>query len=504
MDPMNRVPRHTIKPLSAALLIGLLLATLTGCPPAENPVIIDNQVDSEGGDAGDIDDATNGESEANQSESATDRPDGAACNDDGQCRGGTCLDGDYWHDGHCTSAGCTSDDDCQGDGSFHCIDHPYEGSICVAACEYNADDTDSTCRSDYECRPHDSNQAWCGPDIATSPLVQSVYPPTCVEADQGSVALDFNISDRAHSYFLSTHTGSPGQLDIEYIELPDGARIDFGDINDFQIPQGFPETGRVPLLIPALPDLASQLQAGPHRLVAETTADEVCLHVIEDEQTGQAVDLNIYLVGLEQKDLTFTTATGHPALQSTLAEAEDVLGQAGLSLGEIRFVELPQDIAERFRNLQEAYDFYNLLNFSLSPGPSEDDALSLNAFFVERITFGALGVSAGAPGFAGEHGTRQSGIAVSAEYLGSPQGNDLTATTFAHELSHFLGLNHTTEFDGETSDPIADTPNCIGEDIDYISECPDWGNLMFPSAHANNRGLSDDQGFVLRASPLSK
>jgi len=90
--------------------------------------------------------------------------------------------------------------------------------------------------------------------------------------------------------------------------------------------------------------------------------------------------------------------------------------------------------------------------------------------------------------------------------------NELGAT-IAHEGSHFLGLPHTTEMDGQTFDSFADTTECSlilydangnGEVDDVECENADGGNYMFwvSSKYLDRFAISSDQAWTLRHHPL--
>ena len=52
-----------------------------------------------------------------------------------------------------------------------------------------------------------------------------------------------------------------------------------------------------------------------------------------------------------------------------------------------------------------------------------------------------------------------------------------------HELGHFFGLDHTTEYGGKEFDDLDDTPECpnIGEKGSYNRKCPDYKYIMYPN-----------------------
>jgi hypothetical protein len=93
-----------------------------------------------------------------------------------------------------------------------------------------------------------------------------------------------------------------------------------------------------------------------------------------------------------------------------------------------------------------------------------------------------------------------------------PRTPDQIATVLAHELGHFLGLQHTTTFDPSPVNPtraiddgISDTPACTvltdtnGDGIVGLGDgCQDEGNLMFFQAGAQTV-FSSGQTNVMRA-----
>ncbi len=114
----------------------------------------------------------------------------------------------------------------------------------------------------------------------------------------------------------------------------------------------------------------------------------------------------------------------------------------------------------------------------------------------------AVGISPGIPGAATVFGRGVSGIIV---VPGSTSDDDVL--TMIHELGHFIGLNHTTEFDGQSSDPLADTPRCPAGTISahQLQSCPDNANIMFAAgAIAGPVSLSPTQKRVYHGSPVYK
>jgi Pregnancy-associated plasma protein-A len=114
----------------------------------------------------------------------------------------------------------------------------------------------------------------------------------------------------------------------------------------------------------------------------------------------------------------------------------------------------------------------------------------------------AIGISPGIPGAAGVFGRGVSGIIV----VPGGQAQD-DALTIIHEFGHFIGLNHTTEFDGQSSDPLADTPRCPASTIQQqkLQSCPDRTNVMFAAGAIDGPvSLSPTQTRVYHGSPIFK
>jgi len=116
----------------------------------------------------------------------------------------------------------------------------------------------------------------------------------------------------------------------------------------------------------------------------------------------------------------------------------------------------------------------------------------------------AAGISPGVPGAATIFGRGVSGIIVATS--GSVEDD---VQTMIHETGHFIGLNHTTEFDGLLSDPLSDTPRCTTMDgtktLQKLRQCPDKTNIMFAAAAIEAPiTLSPTQKRIYQGSPIFK
>ncbi|MBX3192005.1 MAG: hypothetical protein KF819_33755 [Labilithrix sp.] len=129
------------------------------------------------------------------------------------------------------------------------------------------------------------------------------------------------------------------------------------------------------------------------------------------------------------------------------------------------------------------------------------DAQALHIVLTNAIGEGEgdlLGLSPGIPGAAIRPGTSMSALMV-AHY--DDTNVESEALTWLHEMGHFVGLQHTTEYDGSAFDPLSDTPKCTGGTRNP-TRCPDNGNLMFTGSFPAAPILSAAQKAVLRGSPI--
>ena len=231
---------------------------------------------------------------------------------------------------------------------------------------------------------------------------------------------------------------------------------------------------------------------------------------------GQQLDLNVFYVGA--LDWEPTGERGPTQLAEALDVVDEIFGQAGISIGDVRQIAVPGmlpargvafpngDTAQGFAVLEVRFGVYAELPslFRLSAGAANS---AINLFFVRdiapRTADGEPEAEAGGiPGPLGMHGTAGSGIAIATDMM----DGDATrlGRTLAHEIAHYLGLFHTSEGDGRVFDALDDTPECRSDrDADRgglsVADCEDAGadNLMF-WALATGTKLSAKQSAILR------
>ncbi len=505
------------------ITILLLALGLLACQD-DNPSTDDADTGADAAGSGDADTGADaaGSGDANEADVPLveeSREDGEACEGDIQCASGACL-GPYdgFPEGMCTVTGCTSRRDCFGVGAA-CLRGEFNGNLCVALCTRDAD-----CRDGYVCRG-EGGGSYCFPDVAGAAL-----EPTCdsVEISTDSTGspwfgtpnrlnrheIQFDISEEATAFTVVAYDRRE-KLFTENVIFPDGTQLGIYDYASYSFSPTTFETVS-PFLFPGGPQYIPDLQAGTYSMEIAYSGrdiDEIC-YVVMEETAGLTpddepleVDINFYFVDVS--GLNASSAPDDPAFQDMVAQFNLAFAQAGVQLGEVQYLDVLGDVADRYSIIREQDAVFEMVTLSRQPGPTRDDLLRVNVFFNNGFAgemFGVLGVSAGIPGAAGLHGAQATGLVFSAESLGSERGNRTVGQTLAHELGHFLGLFHTTEriSGGGQQDQLEDTPNCPGI-LDDMSSCPDLNNLMFPVAGWNGTAsVSAGQSVIIRANPLTK
>jgi hypothetical protein len=193
-----------------------------------------------------------------------------------------------------------------------------------------------------------------------------------------------------------------------------------------------------------------------------------------------------------------------------LAELREMYGDIGITLGAVRQIDVVGGLRDELSVLETEVlrdDDGNTVGLDV-PGLDQLFELSIgleyggvNLFLLSDMG-DLLGISGGIPGALDVHGTAASGVAIALDVVGLDQA-PLVAM---HEMSHQMGLFHTSEFDGTTIEPLGDTPACL-RDRDQNRdgalspmECRTAGadNLMFWSSVG--RKLSPEQQRVLQSS----
>ncbi len=260
------------------------------------------------------------------------------------------------------------------------------------------------------------------------------------------------------------------------------------------------------------------------------------------------LELDFYFVAdpSSGSPLTAATAATDPDLARMSQSLKSIFAQAGISVGSVRYHDLPADVRARYGSVDvdqsgACAPLPQLLKYA-APGNG------MNIFLTDLVAKAdpntpnstVVGVDGTIPGPASIGGTVASGAAVSVQDLRFSRGSscignvnfhgcgaDQVAFIAAHEAAHFLGLYHVTESDGTSFDPLADTARCSCQACTNAarSQCADskpapaashpmstaectastlcggGNNLMFWLAGGTGE-LSSEQQRVMRSNPL--
>ncbi len=269
--------------------------------------------------------------------------------------------------------------------------------------------------------------------------------------------------------------------------------------------------GLLPVLVPNNPAVA--VSGRGYDLTVRVDADSGAeLVTVSRDGERATLDFNVFLLGGGEEVGATGLHPGTPQVRALMARLDARLRRIGMRVGIVREHDVPgalrdelgvietRAITDSEGNLVDlAVDGIDAL-FELSAG-LEDGGLNL---FLVREMGDLLGISGGIPGAIGAHGTSMSGVAVAVDTVGL----DALDGVIQHEMSHQLGLFHTSELDGFVVEPLSDTPACTVErdaNADAVlspSECRGRGsaNLMFWAGSGSD--LSAMQISILRRSPV--
>ncbi|MCB9730159.1 MAG: hypothetical protein H6744_12700 [Deltaproteobacteria bacterium] len=203
------------------------------------------------------------------------------------------------------------------------------------------------------------------------------------------------------------------------------------------------------------------------------------------------IDLNLHFTGSD--GLNAGGAPFDTRIKKALADFEAAYAQAGIRIGRITY----RDIDPIYQVVDGYLGPDN--DFEAAARQTAGSPPGINLIFVREIldtassagAFGfILGISGGIPGPIGYTGNGRSAVIID----GSPPagtGDSTVGLTMAHEVGHFLGLFHSSEFPSfnQLHDPIPDTPE------------NDTSNLMYFEGGSAGAKLSPQQSAVMRGNP---
>lgn len=207
--------------------------------------------------------------------------------------------------------------------------------------------------------------------------------------------------------------------------------------------------------------------------------------VIKPRLRSGLIDLTMHLAPETQ----MRTADGGVSafITGTVNRLDELLrAKAGLAVRQVEFRDLPRDAGIVVDTVAQARALLT------AHSVASQTTRAINVMLVRRLGF-ASGLSGNSPGAPGVYGRSGSGVII--EPLGT--GPEPTGVLLTHEVLHFLGLSHTSDF-FYGPDLITDTPSCASPS----TSCPDGRNLMFPSFYTREPlELSAGQVQVLQGSP---
>jgi hypothetical protein len=225
-----------------------------------------------------------------------------------------------------------------------------------------------------------------------------------------------------------------------------------------------------------------------------------------DQNAGGAVDLNVILVGTSNVQAS-RTAQGQRNLNTLFSKVYEYYNQAGtdVKLGAVNAIEFPCDQCGDYYAKMPITDLSYLYLNTASLIPASTQGKAVNLYTVNTLpTSDSSGLTilgmAGGLGGSVSLASPIGGVSFSSfEKLGTYNPTCSTdpcpattmesdfaefSETIAHELGHYLGLNHPSESEGSVHDSVDDTPICTATNISgYISNasCRLLDSNVFPS-----------------------
>lgn len=451
--------------------------------------------------------------------------DGASCLSSSDCFGGTCLSEleTGLPSGYCTSFGCEATG-CHGG---QCVVDSVGTTACVDDCLSNDD-----CRAGYECvtrgaiRICDADSAPVA-EVGESPNGECVSgcefgdavridcgftPSREIQPGVMQWGLPYQTTSGIHGFVLSVWAdGEPASVNAISVRNRDDQNLALKAEDSALNVTSFVENELVALMFPFAPEYRDFARVDGGLLQVQAEADSLCIARSEGLE-GEELSIHLYLVGAS--GLTGDSIEIDPDVRKMLVELQRLLSLAGIAVKTIVPHDAPDTVVQQYRIIRDQDDLHDVLAITFKPTDegSPGDDLVLNIVMVDDITFNdgsdTVGQAGLVPGPAGLHGIRTGGVVIETTSL--REAPEYLALIAAHETAHFMGLRHTSELFSETyafgrTDPLEDTPEC--PDVGALMEaCPDYENLMFPIAPfartQSTVDLSDDQGWVLRNSPL--
>ncbi len=235
----------------------------------------------------------------------------------------------------------------------------------------------------------------------------------------------------------------------------------------------------------------------------------------DDDATGLSIDVNIWFVGVQ--GVNANSANNHKVFQECITVFKKLYKTANIKIGTINYRDASANSVQKYGVIDSYAEYRDLLEISVASENNNPNLFLINSFGGDF--YGVLGMAGHIPGPAGKQGTPFSGVAVA--MTGYEYYPRIMGLTMAHELGHWLGLFHPSEFSGDMFDPLNDTPECSsaydgnGDGAVDWDECQDNGaeNVMFwmvpfyedftiENGPISGVHFSQDQHFVFDHNPI--
>lgn len=328
-----------------------------------------------------------------------------------------------------------------------------------------------------------------GAETSSASTVETIELGSLDTGGITAATFTFEIGATATSFALSATANVPdATVVLVGVEGPSGPLM---EVTGNQIVGPFqPQIASLPgipyaVLYPNTPSLTVEpgtyeasflvLQQGSY--VPATVSPTLFVKHAESPPTIGAFDLDIWIVE-NQYGFDAAAAEADSLLATAIGSLRNVYDNAGIAIEEIAFRDVVG--APHLAVVDDIDELAEL--FSIPDGDRNGRAA---IFLVEQIDLTSqgviLGIAPGIPGTPFVSPGPHSGVAVSLLALDAGPGQ--LGETMAHELGHFLGLEHTTESNGVDHDPIGDTPECPSGQSGYASPqaCANYDgyNFMF-------------------------
>jgi predicted Zn-dependent protease len=306
-----------------------------------------------------------------------------------------------------------------------------------------------------------------------------------LQVPQGAVSLLIEVRGSTGLYYLDK-LRSPGGVNL----VESGA---FVSLWAREVP------GFVDWIYPNNPDRT--LEPGEYRLViqGETSTgaplvneDLEILTFTKQEETSRCGLRLDFLVD-------FNAVVEYEEAIDGLVERLDALyRQVGIRIIDYQIQQVTIPALDAARTDERAALVHEVLRRALSEGSAREN--SLHIIVVRALSDHMAGYAMGLPGpYAAERPTAAV-LAAANTWVTADGFLDLDAiyTSVAHEMGHYLGLYHLSEDQGQTHDPVADTPECPPR----CSDARYLGNIMTSGEGARRHLLTSGQATVMKRHPL--